>query len=261
MDDTRRGADRADALCSLSRAIARGASQVLQQHMRGGASPMSYQAQGGGGREGGGVGDQVNLTRRCTRCDCIMPDGTRLNRKYCSDACVNAERQDDRRAVRQTIRAELIAGRRYQICGGPIPEKKFRGSKFCSLKCARSPNNPSQASRSRRPVRIARSRSTRGHREAGVLLSSLYGTGDGRGGAKHSAKSWTASGARQLPDLREECPQEGSDHQVLQPGLPSSVAASVDGGAAGPPAGQDRPRAATLNRPDEIRCPVPASFG
>lgn len=83
------------------------------------------------------------MTHRCERCGVKFPDGSHASKKYCMP-CAQAENTDGRRETYQIIRADLIKGRRCQICNGPIPERKFRGSKFCSRKCEKSLDNPVQ---------------------------------------------------------------------------------------------------------------------
>lgn len=73
-----------------------------------------------------------------------MPPRTNARRLYCGKRCRQIERQADKVAVYQTIRAEEISGRRCQICKGPIPHGRFRGAKFCSRKCEKSLENPAQ---------------------------------------------------------------------------------------------------------------------
>jgi len=73
-----------------------------------------------------------------------MPPKTNLQRLYCGKRCRQLEKQADKVAAYRIIRAEDIAERRCQICKGPIPQEKFRGSKFCSRKCEKSLDNPAQ---------------------------------------------------------------------------------------------------------------------
>ncbi|WP_158247985.1 hypothetical protein [Paracoccus sp. SY] len=144
MDRSRRNPDREVVLRALSRTFAGRTSQVLQREVQRVLEQSHFKTEGDGRGPGSEVSDPLDLKHRCVRCGNVMPTKTNSRRMYCSRKCLRAEKQDDKNATYQIFRAELIKGRRCQICNGPIPERKFRGAKFCSKKCEKSLDNPAQ---------------------------------------------------------------------------------------------------------------------
>lgn len=131
MDDPRGNPDRADPLRSLSRAIARGASQVLQQHMRGVPKPLAGALGAGERRSRGKDGDDKDLTHRCEVCGSALPEGSSSIRKFCSRRCAQKERTSLERAAR----AEENAQRGCAVCKQPMPPQKQRNAVYCSIRC------------------------------------------------------------------------------------------------------------------------------
>lgn len=144
MDNSGRNPDRTRLLRTLSRAVTGWQAEILQRSVQGQPSRPCQQAKGDGRRPGSEVGDPLDLRHRCVRCGEVMPPKTNARRMYCSVECARLESQADRIATYNVIRDDLIKDRRCQICDGPIPHRKFRGSKFCSKKCEKSLDNPAQ---------------------------------------------------------------------------------------------------------------------
>lgn len=123
--------DRMDQLRSLSQAIARGASQVLQRPMRGGATSGHVPAQTRIGKGCGEYGNPlVPLIEPCEWCN--EPRGKGKVR-YCSDACGERAKAD---LIRNQRRAAHAWGS-CKWCGHDMPPGKRADAKWCSGACAR----------------------------------------------------------------------------------------------------------------------------
>lgn len=132
MDNSRRNLDRADPLRMLSRAIARGASQVLRQGVRSLASAAAEQKERSVRRNGCYAGDQLDLTHRCDHCRKALGPG-RADRLYCNAKCRSASAW----ALERQARDDDLAARPCAQCGGPLPAGNRSDTMYCSRKCYR----------------------------------------------------------------------------------------------------------------------------
>lgn len=152
MDDSRGAVDRADPLRSLSRAIARGASQVLQQHLQGIVQPAPGNAKESRVRQGRDLGDPLDLTARCVHCGMPLRHGSR-RREFCDDACSRAGTAARRRD--EAIEARLC--RRCLFCNGPM-SREYAGRLYCSRACCwRSSHDQSRMMRKKACARCGTS--------------------------------------------------------------------------------------------------------
>lgn len=130
MGDKPRNPDRTDPLHSLSRAIARGASQILQSQLLH-RPPLEHEP---AKRSLGGYscrdGDPLDLTHRCEICGDAIP-ATSCRREYCTDACQAEAKRRRRRARNEEARLQ----RRCLFCGGPMTPG-YKGRMYCSRTCA-----------------------------------------------------------------------------------------------------------------------------
>ncbi len=132
MDDTRKHADRANALHSLSQTIARGTSQILRDALRVQSSRLYQPPQGGDGREGRHFGDPLDLTLKCRFCGARMADKLSESRVYCSSHC----KDRDRNALISAGRAEALGDRRCRNCGDLIARGRRADTIHCSPRCS-----------------------------------------------------------------------------------------------------------------------------
>lgn len=131
MDHSRRNPDRADPLRSLRKALARGAFQVLQPHLRGGAQPPHCQDEGRAERSASKNCDPNDLTHRCEHCGEPVPAGSRSSRKYCSQRCRDASATH----LEALARIEENMKRKCLHCGGPMPADCRSDMDYCSKTC------------------------------------------------------------------------------------------------------------------------------
>lgn len=131
MGNSRRNPDRADPLRSLSRPLAGGSLQVLQQHLRGLAQSKVGAAEGGRSRSGSEAGDELDLTQRCEYCSAELPPGSTARRKYCGSTCSEAHRSQLDREARHAARESWICDH----CGKTLPERKYSHAQYCNRSC------------------------------------------------------------------------------------------------------------------------------
>ena len=130
MDHRSRNPDRADALHSLSQAIARGTLQVLRKPLRG-CAPASHRTHTGQQRrEGADNGDPIDLTARCAHCGNPM-EMRRSYQKYCTQRCERASST----ALETAHRIASNAGRKCEACGKPIDPARRVDARFCCITC------------------------------------------------------------------------------------------------------------------------------
>lgn len=132
MDGGSRNPDRADPLRALRVALARGASQVLQQSLRPRASELPIPDQPHQRSGGSGDGNAADLTARCEHCSGPLPAGAPAHRRFCSTACLRASTK----AAKVKGRADAVAGRVCAHCGGAIDPGRKMGAIFCGQRCA-----------------------------------------------------------------------------------------------------------------------------
>ncbi len=135
MDHSRKHADQADPLRSLSRAIARGTFQVPPRPVQD-QSPRPPGPTAAGGRgSGGGHGDQDDPTHRCRICSGPMPEEAEPLGSMCSAECRKRNANLQRNARKRDRLREARAGRACAFCGHPVPDEMKKGTKYCSPAC------------------------------------------------------------------------------------------------------------------------------
>lgn len=136
MDDPDKHPDRTKQLHSLSQAIARGASQVLQSVVRNGAPPSPQLSKIQIRSAGDGLGSPEDMTARCECCGKAMGPG-RSDKLFCSRECL----MKDYQAVVSAARREARAGRSCEWCGGAISDDKRSSARFCCRSCCMAAYN------------------------------------------------------------------------------------------------------------------------
>lgn len=134
MDNRGRNPDRTDPLRSLSRAIARGASQVLQRHLLIGKQSVSAGKEGSGRGQGNIPSREVgpcDLTNRCEWCQKPLPLNARRSQEYCSSKCYNKAYWQ----LSAQARLTELAGRCCAGCGDAMPVQMHRNAKYCTPGC------------------------------------------------------------------------------------------------------------------------------
>lgn len=131
MDHRSRNPDRADPLRQLSRAIARGAAQVLQQSVQVKPLQRAGEHQASQRRNSHSDDDPSQMNHCCESCGTQLPASSRPDRKYCCNACMYASLKPIIRAEQHAARA----GRICQGCDGVIPLSVRRGAKYCCAAC------------------------------------------------------------------------------------------------------------------------------
>jgi len=132
MDHSRRKPDRTDPLRALSRPLAGGSLQILQQHLRSLSQPSDHTPEGSRRGTGGEVGNPADLTHRCEHCGSAFDRFSKVTRKYCSRQCADAART----VMEREARASENAAKPCPECGGPLPAGRRRNAVFCSSRCA-----------------------------------------------------------------------------------------------------------------------------
>ncbi len=131
MDGRSGDADRKNPVREMSRAIARGASQVLQRKLRGDFLSGRSSDQACAGRPGDTAGDPSGLTAWCEECQAPLPPNARTHRRFCNARC----RDRNRYQIERAARAEARCGRSCPMCGIAIDDARPLNAKFCSSLC------------------------------------------------------------------------------------------------------------------------------
>lgn len=137
MDNKYRHNSGTGALHSLRKAIAAGASQVLQHSLRGRSEASNLKAAGGKGGSGHYDGDPLDVTARCIQCQAPL-GAVRANQIFCGRNCQNAHFN----ALTAAARLEGKAGRQCAVCHDTIPVERRADAIYCSNLCRDSAVNP-----------------------------------------------------------------------------------------------------------------------
>lgn len=115
----------------MSSKIARRSLQILRLQMRSHASRSPVEDSAVRSRAASNSGGEVDLRQLCEWCGSEMPEGSRVDRKYCGPKCCRASQT----ALETAARLEAKAGRICAWCDGPIAPTKRGHAKYCSRVC------------------------------------------------------------------------------------------------------------------------------
>lgn len=134
MDSRGRNADRTDPLRSLREAIARGASQVLQNNLRKRVSQPTEPLEGWRGNGGGAdSGSSDDVAAECEWCGGPILERGRL--KFCGEKCAKAGAAIVRRASLERRYTRQREGRICAWCGKPLKPATRGHAKYCCIEC------------------------------------------------------------------------------------------------------------------------------